>query len=154
LDKLGAIAFVGFDLPLMFKIECHVRANYHSRLYTVAICSGGVLTALTFALVQSRKTVKKMKKSASSMVVMTRPRSNGADGLAKMERRAVKAARRKKFLSGCLVLSYLVYPSSSSVFFQTFNCRDIDGDRFVDQILCLNWPALERLFSTGITQKT
>jgi hypothetical protein len=34
-------------------------------------------------------------------------------------------------LTLCIVPSYLVYPTFSSVFFQTFNCREIDQDRFL-----------------------
>jgi hypothetical protein len=42
------------------------------------------------------------------------------------------------FLSLCIVPSYLLYPSTSSVLFQTFNCRTIDQDRILSRDLSVN----------------
>ena len=117
LDALGAISFIGFDLPLMFKVECLISADYHSRLFSVSAASMLVLFVLVFALVRS---------STKRAHFVRRNRSATLAAKAAAQRVVAQSSGRK-FLSTCLVLSYLVYPSSSSVFFQTFNCRTIDG---------------------------
>jgi hypothetical protein len=118
LDALGSFAFVGFDLPLMFKVECLVQTNYHSRVYAAAIGSALVLGVLSFALVRTT-----MKSRGRSQTLLQKAAAKEASG----RKLLAKEASGRKFLSFCLVLSYLVYPSSSSVFFQTFNCRWIDS---------------------------
>jgi hypothetical protein len=120
LDWMGSLAFVGFDLPLMFKLECIVDTDYHARVYSVACCSCLVLFALVFAMARARR-----QHMLAKTVATNRGRSKTHTQLALEE-----DARWRKMLSGILVLSYLVYPSSSSVFFQTFNCRTIDDVRY------------------------
>ena len=114
------MAFVGFDLPLMFKVECLVQTSYHSRLYAVAIGSASVLGVVSFALVRTARQRVQPRNATKS-----RGRSQTL-----LQKAAAKKASDRKFLSFCLVLSYLVYPSSSSVFFQTFNCRWIDSAEY------------------------
>jgi hypothetical protein len=46
-------------------------------------------------------------------------------------------------LALCIVPSYLVYPTFSSVFFQTFNCRRIDQDRFLVSDLSIDCDSSE-----------
>jgi hypothetical protein len=124
LDWLGAFALLGFDLPHLFKLDCVFRTNYHDRLYSVAACSILVLGVLLSQLLVSscgRWFAKRRAREAWQPSTLVRTRGFATS------KTAQETTKKSKSVRAVLVLSYLVYPSSSSVFFQTFNCRPIDS---------------------------
>jgi hypothetical protein len=102
-DFLGSFSVLDFQLPIG-SLSCLFETNYHTRLQLCAVASTFVLLVLLLQL-----TCGELLRRA----------------------RVVNAARSQKLLSACLVFSYLVYPSNSMVFFQTLNCREIDGVSYV-----------------------
>jgi hypothetical protein len=121
LGFMSFVALLDFDVTVMFNMDCLVRASYHSRLYIVACMSFFILVVVILALIRLR-CIKTRGKAALARGRRLREQFN-----AQLQDRTASA---RKFLSSCLVISYLVYPSSSAVFFQTFNCRTIDGVRY------------------------
>jgi hypothetical protein len=55
-------------------------------------------------------------------------------------------------LSLFIVPSYLLYPSISALFFQTFNCREIDQSRFLTPDLSINCDSSEHARAEGVAR--
>jgi hypothetical protein len=61
-----------------------------------------------------------------------------------------RSGNHGNLLSLCIVPSYLLYPSISALFFQTFNCREIDHDNFLAPDLSIDCNSSEHARAEGV----
>jgi hypothetical protein len=136
LDVLAKLSLLTFDLPKYVSVDCLVVRNYHSTLYVVAVFAAGMVALLIFQLAGSALVEmfrQFMKRHADR--ALQKQDSNISQRHIK-ENTAVPEA--PKFLSACLISSYLIYPSCTAVFSNTFNCREIDGVKYLTKDLSIN----------------
>jgi hypothetical protein len=123
LDWLAKFQLLTFDLPSYVSIDCLFANNYHSKMYGIAIIATFMITAIVLQLVWEEVRKLTVCLTGKAGVVVQH------DGDKEVS----------KYFSACLVFSYLIYPSCTAVFSQTFNCRDIDGVGYLTKdlsILC------------------
>jgi hypothetical protein len=127
---LNLFKVISFDFT-MLDFACVVVTNYHSIMYASAVFAAIMLFVVLFQLRRfhaARKLQKRNELELEAALYNGRPVESGAV-------EAVTDTPDNTMLSACLVASYLIYPSCTTVFSQAFNCRRIDGVAFLTRDL-------------------
>lgn len=98
---MDAFKLLRFALPFA-DVECFTSANYHDQMFAMAVIAMLIMVMLLLGVYNQQRTPDSTPSGVHS----------------------------SKLLQFFIVPSYIVYPSTSSFFFQTFNCRTIDSKRF------------------------
>jgi hypothetical protein len=123
-EQSGTDSHLNFSQPSYVSIDCLVKKNYHSMLYGVAAAASLLMSAISLQVLwaEVRKIVSMLRSHSTGTSSSTSPGPSAGE-----EVEAEKEEVVSKYFSSCLVLSYLIYPSCTAVFSQTFNCREING---------------------------
>jgi hypothetical protein len=107
IDVLGRFAFVDIDFIFIFRTECFMETNWHTRVYIMGV-------VCVCCMIGTVMTIKPC-------------------GLPSQRTRNVEFIvwSLKRVGNALLMLGYFVYASATTIFFQTFNCQQIDSSRYL-----------------------
>jgi hypothetical protein len=161
LDWLSRFSLVTLNLPSYVSIDCLVKNNYHSKMHGVSFFAGLMMAVIGLQLLWPE-----VHKAALLLRLrFARQSENGAGNNSDVKSTLAVPEKEQtvsKHFSACLVVSYLIYPSFTAVFSQTFNCRTIDGVSYLTKDLSIRCDSPEQhaaeilagfmlvLFSTGL----
>jgi hypothetical protein len=114
LDFLDKLSLVTFDMPKYISVDCLVVRNYHSTLYVMAAAAAGMLSVLVVQLAATEVYVvftKVMRKCVKRGFCRGYAKKKENQLKKKQKKGKVETTEAPKFLSACLVVSYLMYPS-------------------------------------------
>jgi hypothetical protein len=117
---LEQFSYITLDLPKYISIDCVVDNNYHSKLYGTAVFAAGMVGIIFLQIL-----------GAAAKTALAHHQD------AKSEETKAVAAEAPAFLAACLIGSYLIYPSCTAIFSQTFNCREIDSVDYLTKDLSI-----------------
>ena len=117
---LEQFSYITLDLPKYISIDCVVDSNYHSKLYGTAVFAAGMVGIIFLQIL-----------GAAAKTALAHHQD------AKSEETKAVAAEAPAFLAACLIGSYLIYPSCTAIFSQTFNCREIDSIYYLTKDLSI-----------------